>query len=242
MPQNNILDRVRLVMQKQPLQKSIEESIRWYRNKIRELSGFAGDSHYSRGSGLRKEMLSDASRSRSQYFPGRLYLFCYDPKLKKTLPFYDRFPLVFFIGPCSDGTLMGINFHYLGYRQRLLLFHELATLATNKLTDERTKLQLSYKMLKGMARFKAFKPCFHKYLPQHITSNLVKIDAPDWEISLFLPVENFAKKSKTAVWNHSDEIISGNKSTIGNTGLPKNSQRTSTASKVAPSNGAPTKS
>jgi hypothetical protein len=237
----NILDKVRAKLKSQPVAKSVEESINWYRNQIRKLSGYGDDPHFSRGSGLRNEMLKDSSRSRSNYIPGSMYLFVYDPKWKKKLPYYDKFPLVFFIGPSVDGTWMGINFHYLNYRQRLLLFNELATLANNKLTNPKTKLILAYKMLKSLARFRAFKPCFHKYLPNHIMSRVIKIDAPDWETALFLPVENFSKKSKTFVWRDSEAIIAGTQKGPSNNGLPKGTPTTSTSTKVVNQNGLPHK-
>ena len=44
---------------------------------------------------------------------GRMYMFYYDPKHKKTLKTYDRFPLIFPIKKESDGFI-GMNFHYLG--------------------------------------------------------------------------------------------------------------------------------
>jgi hypothetical protein len=239
-PEYSILDKVRKKLRTQPVAKSIDESIRWYRTQIRKLSGYGEDSHYSRGARLREDLLEDKLRLRSNYFSGMLYLFVYDPKLKKSLPYYDKFPLVFFLGPCEDGTWMGINLHYLGYRQRLLLFRELSTLANNRLTNPQTKLILAYRMLKGMARFRAFKPCLHKYLPKHIVSRLVKIEAPDWETALFLPVENFAKKGKTFVWSQSEEIIDGTRKYPDN-GLPKGTKTTSTQTKPVNTNGIPHK-
>jgi hypothetical protein len=168
-----------------------------------------------------------------------MYLFVYDPKLKKKLPYYDKFPLVFPIQLYDDGFL-GINLHYLGYRSRLLLFNELMTLANKAPNNPQARLVMAYRSLRSMARFKAFKPCLKRYLNKHVMSNFIKIEAPDWETSIFLPVENFYKKSKTFVWDDSEGIIAGKQKAP--TGLPKDSQRTSTKAKVAPSNGSPTKS
>ena len=52
---------------------------------------------------------------------GRLNLFGYNPKLRKTLPYYDIFPLVLPLEAISGG-FMGMNFHYLPplLRMRLL--------------------------------------------------------------------------------------------------------------------------
>jgi hypothetical protein len=221
----SILDKVRAKLNKGPAPEDVNSSIKWFRNTIRKLSGFGG-SHYSRGGDLRQHLLSDNKRARTRPIPGQMYAFVYSAKWKKILPYWDRFPLVFFIGPNKDGTWSGINLHYLNYNQRYFLFHELLTLADRHPNDPRARLILAYKMLKGMSRFKAFLPCFHKYLPRQIISHLVRIESPDWLTSLFLPVENFAKHSKTYVWNESDRIISGQQK--GPTGLPKGSTHTPT--------------
>ena len=37
--------------------------------------------------------------------PGNLYMFFYDPKHKKTLPYYDKFPMVFPFATTEDGFM-----------------------------------------------------------------------------------------------------------------------------------------
>jgi hypothetical protein len=198
----SILDKVRrkLATKKGAAEYKLD-AIKWYRKKIRELGG-----------ATRAELLKDKERTRYWFYPGFMYLFVYDPKWKKKLPWYDKFPLVIPIQFYNDGFL-GINLHYLDYKSRLLLFHELLTQIDKHPTDPRARFQLAYRSLRRMARFKAFKPCLKRYLSSHVESHAIKIEAPDWETALFLPVENFAKKSKTKVWKISEEIIN-------NTGTP----------------------
>ena len=45
----------------------------------------------------RGEILRTATKKKGTVTLGKMYLFRYDPKFKRTLPFYDRFPLVFVI-------------------------------------------------------------------------------------------------------------------------------------------------
>ena len=76
------------------------QSIRWYRNKIREF-----------GKPTPLDLIRDGRRT-TKPSAFNLNMFVYDPKYKKTLPYYDTFPLVLPLERYSDGFL-GLNFHYL---------------------------------------------------------------------------------------------------------------------------------
>jgi len=62
---------------------------------------------------------------------------------------------------------------------------------------------MSYELLKGAAKLTMYKPCFKHYLTNHVKSNIVEIPADNWEQVLFLPTENFKKKTKDQVWQES---------------------------------------
>ena len=153
-----------------------------------------------------KLMGSEKSALTSSIEIGRMYAFFYDPKHKQTLPYYDRFPLIFPFADADKGFL-GINLHYLPYVLRAKLMDELYSLSTNKSYNEKTKLRLSYKVLKGASRFKFFKPCVKHYLNAHVQSRFLEVSADKWDIALFLPVEKFAKKGKQAVWSDSRRMV-----------------------------------
>jgi hypothetical protein len=55
-------------------------------------------------------MKGDAERLTSTPMVGSMYMYYYDPKHKQTLPYYDRFPLVFPYRKVPGG-FMGINLH-----------------------------------------------------------------------------------------------------------------------------------
>ena len=90
---------------------------------------------------------------------------------------------------------------------RAKLMDELYSLTTNKSYNEKTKLRLSYKILKGASKFKWFKPCLKHYLNAHVQSRFLDISVDKWDIALFLPVEKFAKKGKQAVWSDSRRMV-----------------------------------
>jgi len=134
--------------------------------------------------------------------PGSMVMFNYDPKLKRDLPYYDTFPLIFVVGP-AEGGFHGLNMHYLPLKQRAILMDALYNLTTNSRYDDSTKLKLSYQLLKKASTYKYFKPCFKHYLHRHVKSRKMLIDSVEWDIALFLPIQRFQKASSAQVYSDS---------------------------------------
>jgi hypothetical protein len=149
-----------------------------------------------------EKILQQSENLVSQSVLGKMYFYSYDPKWKDTLPWYDTFPLVFPIEKYTDGFL-GLNFHYLAPKHRAILMDQLKAFANNKKFDETTKLKLTYNMLKGFTKIKRAKPTVHRYLSSKVKSQYVLVNADEWEVALFLPVERFKKANKKKVWAHS---------------------------------------
>ena len=59
-----------------------QEAVDWFIGRARSEAGY------------RKNILSNDQRAQDDTVIGKLYFFKYDPKLKKTLPIYDIYPLV----------------------------------------------------------------------------------------------------------------------------------------------------
>ena len=149
---------------------------------------------------------SDRERLTSRVMIGRMYHFFYDPKHKKTLPYYDRFPLIFPFKRVRGGFL-GINMHYLPLRLRAKLMDELYGLIRDNRYDENTRLKLSYNVLNGASKYKYFKPCVKHYLTPHVKSRFLEVYAAEWDIALFLPTERFVGAGKGAVHADSRKMI-----------------------------------
>jgi hypothetical protein len=137
---------------------------------------------------------------------GRMYMFFYDPKHKETLPYYDKFPLIYIVEKYSDGFL-GINLHYLPLTYRARLMDALYDIEMNDRMREDKKLKLTYGLLKAASKFKYFKPCVKRYLYNHVRSRFLYVPYEEWDIAMALPTERFAKKSKGKVWEDSKRII-----------------------------------
>jgi len=137
---------------------------------------------------------------------GNMYHFYYDPKHKKTLPYYDRFPLIFMVGP-AEGGFYGINLHYLPPKLRAQLMDALYSVSSDRRYDENTKLRITYDVLKSASKFRFFKPTFKHYLSANVKSQFMKIDSVEWDIALFLPTERFEKASKSKVFADSRKSV-----------------------------------
>jgi len=170
----------------------------WYRDTARKFTSVEET----------KMMRSDRSRLTEKPQFGSMYFFIYDAKHKETLPYWDKFPLIF---PFEDakGGFRGLNMHYLPLPLRAKLMDALYDISSNTRYDETTKLKLNYQTLKNASQFKYFKPTVHHYLTTHTRSRFMYIYPSEWDIALFLPLERFQKADKKQVWKDSREIIKG---------------------------------
>lgn len=134
---------------------------------------------------------------------GCLYFFLYSPIHKDSLPYYDRFPLVVVLEKDEKGFL-GLNLHYLPYRLRAMFFDMLHSARLMRTNDPfRTRLMVTYKMLKSVTKYRAFKPCVKRYRYSSMRTALLQVGETEWDIALFLPVEQFTKATRTNVWGES---------------------------------------
>ena len=173
------------------LPRMSNDSIKWFRDQAKKTK--------ISDSGLIRE---NTDRLKNRAAIGEMVFFFYDPKHKATLPYYDSFPLIFKIEEYND-SFLGINLHYLPIPLRAKLMDALYDLTTNKKLNEKTRLEISYGILKSAAKYKYFKPCIKKYLKAHVRSRFLKVHSYEWDVAMTLPVESFVKKTKTKVWEES---------------------------------------
>jgi hypothetical protein len=131
-----------------------------------------------------------------------MYFYFYTPKLKDSLPYYDRFPLVIPIEQYPDGFL-GLNLHYIHPKQRVVLLDKLSDTTNNDKYDETTKLRLNYAYLKAAANAFEATPCIKRYLFSNISSRFLEISADEWDIAAFLPTDSFVGATESKVYSDS---------------------------------------
>ncbi len=192
----NLFDKLEIEAFRAGITPRTEESRAWFRRRASQMRN------------VNREGLMQAEQVRltRDSVVGNMYMFFYDPKHKETLPYYDQFPLIFVIGD-APGGFMGLNLHYLPPLLRAKLLSALLDLANNDKYNNRTKLQLSYDLIKGSAKYKAFKPTLKHYLTAHVKTRLAKVPAAEWEIATFLPMAQWKKASQSQVYRQSRKMI-----------------------------------
>jgi hypothetical protein len=151
-------------------------------------------------------MREEKASLRNRIAVGSMYMFRYDPKYKKTLPYYDRFPLVFPFDRTPNGFI-GLNLHYLPPKLRAMLMDILYGFANNNKYNNKTRLMLEYSALKQAASTGLYGPCVKRYLRTHVRSQFLKVHPNQWDIALMLPVAQFKKESQRKVWADSRRKI-----------------------------------
>ena len=209
----SIFDQFRSLTSRQLIPKT-QKAIDWYQQTLKGL-----------GSSTRESLLTDTSadrRLRKSPVYGKMFIFFYDAKTKEDLKYFDRFPIVIPIEPYEheNGSkgFIGLNLHYLPPLLRMRFLDKLHEIKNNNKNNNTTKFKLTYELLSGASKLKEFKPCLKIYLtnPNHIKSNMLEINYPDWVSVSLLPTELFVtyknngrgrRYSKEKVWADSRRKI-----------------------------------
>jgi len=183
-------------------QTNSRESYKWLLQKISSLRN-----PLSMARPITKEKQRFVKPSdRQKFLMGGLYFFVYDPKGKAELPYYDRFPLVIPLKRTADGFI-GLNLHYLPLRYRVNFLKKLLPYAIYNDEDEIKRLRVTYPMLDASSRLKEFRPCIKQYLYNHVKSRILSVEHNEWDIAVFLPIQQFKNAKPQEVWKDSVQEI-----------------------------------
>ena len=169
-----------------------DRSNSWYRGQVQRIAGNASA----------RQLMKDGKLN-GRPSVGRLNLFGYDPKLKKTLPYYDIFPLVLPLEP-TKGGFMGMNFHYLPPLLRFRLLERMQARASDRRFDSKTKFEVNYDDVKAI---KLVKPTIKKYLYAYVQTGFLRINADDAAVAIYLPVQRFKKAPEATVYADSRKFL-----------------------------------
>ena len=193
---SNLFQTLELEAFKKGITPRTVESRTWFRRKAAQLGRINRN----------KLMQEDEINLQNTFGRGGMFMYFYDPKHKETLPYYDRFPLTIPVER-APGGFKGLNLHYLPPILRAKFLDSLLDITNNDNYNETTKFNLSMKTLKAASRFRYFKPCLKHYLTDHVRSRFALVSPTEWEIAVFLPTQDWAKRSASYVYSESRKAI-----------------------------------
>lgn len=177
-----------------------KDLINQFRDTLRKkLTGSTVAGQRKKSSEWFKGRIKQAMRTRQTSRPiaGRLYTYGYDAKTKDVLPYWDKFPLIIYLGnkTTNDGRtlFMGLNVHYLPPKARQEFLEELLPYATTKNLNANTKLRINWSMVKNL---RGSDLMIKSYLPNHLTTTMNEINPVDWAQAVFMPTQAFLSKGK----------------------------------------------
>jgi hypothetical protein len=194
-----VVERLRLAEDVDP---SLTKSWWWFRNNVKRL--------YVDQKLKYSDFKADRVPAPKTRKSGLMYMYLYNPKNKKTLKYYDLFPLVI-ITEINRKHITGLNLHYLSPRPRQQLLNTLRTVTTNEKYDATTRFKISYQYLNSLAKFKLFRPCFKKYIRKRLQTPMLLVPSNEWNVAINLPTEDFKKASIRTVHRDSINRVNGNR-------------------------------
>jgi len=174
---SNLFQKLEIEAFRAGIKPRTKESMNWFRKKATQLGRVGKSIMDDEAVKLQTSMKNPV---------GNMYMFFYDPKHKKTLPYYDKFPLIIMIGP-AEGGFYGLNLHYLPPVLRAKVLDAL-------LDDQPVPKKYIAPMIKH-------------YLNTQVKSRFALVDKPEWEIATFLPTAQFEKLSAGQVYTRSRRMI-----------------------------------
>jgi hypothetical protein len=173
-----------------------KKSLSWYRSAVKAEASTYKKNFNKYILDERKDRVGaapeqDANELRRYTVAGHLYMFEYKA-VKKYLPYYDRFPLVYVIKAANRNEFWGANLHYLIPKKRIT--------ATKKLMQGKIDIP---------------KRCFHKYLSPNVEGLYLDLAASEWDTAILLPTEDFVRNvngmifpiDKSEVWEDTNEVF-----------------------------------
>jgi len=140
-------------------------------------------------------------KKKTKLMPGKIYTFGYDAKHKKTLPYWDKFPLIVVLD-VYQGGFIGLNFHYLKPTDRERFLNKLLKFASQKgdpeTFDHKAIFNVTWNIVKTIPNADKM---IHKYLYSQVRTSLMESHPREWENVIYLPYQKFVGASAKEVWS-----------------------------------------
>lgn len=171
-----------------------------FRNSVKTAKRNEGAAKNNKSSKWFADTIRDGVKSHkvSKPEPGKLYAFIYDAKHKDTLPVWDKYPLILYLGSGTRGSsflMYGLNLHYIPVQARIKFLEDLLKVhsSTPRLSNN-TRLKVNWSKVKGL---RGSDVMIKSYLPNHIKGTFLEINPKDWYNVSLMPTQKFISKGKS---------------------------------------------
>lgn len=120
----------------------------------------------------------------TQVMTGKMYTFAYDPVTKESLPFWDKYPLIFVLEK-RKRNIVGINLHYIPPKIRLRIFEMMLPRATTKVLVDKTRMTGLTNFIKTIPGHQYM---IKQYCPEGMRSKLLEIPGNEWGKAIAMPL------------------------------------------------------
>ena len=192
--QESFLSKVSDAVRSGTVGKEVKRSAQWFQDKIKGLKGEVKNRFSSTNAAKfyrESEKINDAV-FKKRVSLGDMFCYYYNPKYRKTLPYYDMFPMIMLLSAEKE-TFLGINFHYLRPKWRAILLDRVTA-----------KIGGGIPKWSKLRNIKQIAPTIKRYRFDHIMRKVIPIEEDEQEIAIFLPTERFKKSGKAKVWSESE--------------------------------------
>jgi hypothetical protein len=171
------------------------ESLLWFRRRVSK------DTKLNRQALIKSHGDYKAKRGRENRntIVGKLFYFHYEAETAgdKERGVFDEFPMVFIFNSTKSKegkqVLWGLNLHYATPAERAILYMKLLKLKNTKGWTEKTKLRVSWALIKQVAAHPVYTKCVHAYRVDRMKSRMIEIEPYDWEVAVFLQLQRWKK-------------------------------------------------
>ena len=193
--QEGLLSKVTDAIRSGTVGKEVKRSARWFQDKIKGLKGEVKNRFSSTNAAKfyrEAETKVNPNVLKRRVDLGDLFCYYYNPKYRKTLPYYDMFPMIMLLSAEKE-TFLGINFHYLRPKWRAILLDKITA-----------KIGRGFPKWNKLSQIRQIAPTIKRYRYDHIMKKVIPIEENEQEIAIFLPTERFIKSGKSKVWSESE--------------------------------------
>ena len=167
-------------------------ALEWFRTNIRRV--------FDRRQN--EKIYLDGTKVGGEIVEGNMYMMFYKAKGRKTLPWYDRFPLIIpFDKRSKQDGFYGINLHYIPPMARQNLLEELYKYGTEDGID------INQEYFHSVSRLKPAVPCIKRYLYSRILRPPMQVEKKYWDAAVMLPTANFGNVNTNTVYADSRNKI-----------------------------------